>query len=102
MKKKSLKKFQHSSYIPQKDSEGNVIEKYDDVLHDGKAFIWPATSKVQAQMYGLQINDVLNMHWYERKFDIQVHDLIIHEGIRYKVESIKVYHRFNAMEIKRL
>ncbi|MBS5369183.1 MAG: hypothetical protein KHY19_06960 [Coprobacillus cateniformis] len=101
MKKKSLKIFNHRRYIPGKDDEGNVIEEYDAVINEDKALIWPATSKLQVEMYGLRINDIMNVHYYGN-LSIKVHDLIIFNGEDYKVISVKEFRRFKAMEIERI
>lgn len=101
MKKKSLKKFSHRRYLPDKDSEGNVIEKYEDKETKDEALIWPATSKIQANMYGLRINDICNMHYYG-DINIHKHDMIIYGNNNYKVISSKKYRRFLAMEIEKI
>lgn len=101
MKKRSLKTFKFRKYLPFNDDEGNVIESYsDDELID-KALLWPASSKLQFELYGMHINSILNMHYYG-SLAIEEHDMIICEGISYKVVSIKKYKRFRALEIERL
>ncbi len=98
MKKKSLKKFKLQKYQPYKDSEGNLIEAYDDEIHEDEALIWPATSKLQIAIYGLRVASIMNMHYYG-KLEINEHDEILYDGNSYKVISMKNYRRFKALEI---
>lgn len=101
MKKRSLKKFQIKAYSAEKDNEGNVIESYSDEVSEDVALIWPASSKLQVELYGMRINGILNMHYYG-SLAIKEHDMIIYEGSSYKVISIQNFKRFKAMEIERL
>lgn len=101
MKKKSLRKFEHRTYTPHKDNEGNSLEVYSDEIHEDKALIWPAGSKLQTELYGLRINSIMNMHYYG-SLEIREHDMIIYEGISYKVINIKNNRRFKGLEIERL
>lgn len=54
MKKRSLKKFQLKKYKPSKDDEGNVVESYEKCSHEDVALIWPASSKLQVELYGMR------------------------------------------------
>lgn len=101
MKKRSLKKFQIKTYSAEKDNEGNVIESYSDEVNEDEALIWPASSKLQVELYGMRINGIMNMHYYG-SLAIKEHDMIIYEGISYKVISIQNFKRFKAIEIERL
>ena len=101
MKKRSLKTFQLKKYKPLKDDEGNVIEEYEKCAHEDNALIWPASSKLQVELYGMRVSSILNMHYYG-SLAIKEHDMIIYEGIRYKVISIQNYRRFKVMETERL
>ena len=56
MKKRSLKKFQIKTYSAVKDDEGNVIETYSDEANEDVALIWPASSKLQTELYGMRVN----------------------------------------------
>lgn len=101
MKKRSLKKFQIKTYSAVKDDEGNVIETYSDEANEDVALIWPASSKLQVELYGMRVNGMLNMHYYGF-LEIKEHDMIVYEGISYKVISIQNFKRFKAMEIERI
>ena len=96
MKKRSLKKFQIKAYNAVKDHEGNSDEANEDV-----ALIWPASSKLQTELYGMRVNGILNMHYYG-SLAIKEHDMINYEGIGYKVISIQNFRRFKAIEIERI
>lgn len=101
MKKKSLKIFQLRKYSSSKDDEGNIIESYEDEIFEDKALIWPASSKLQVELYGMRVNSILNMHYYG-SLAIKEHDMIVCEGISYKVTSIQNYRRFKSLEIERI
>lgn len=102
MKKRSLKKFQIKTYSAVKDDEGNVIETYSDEANEDVALIWPASSKLQTELYGMRVNGILNMHYYG-SLAIKEHDMINnYEGISYKVISIQNFKRFKAIEIERV
>lgn len=75
MKKRSLKKFQIKAYIVVKDNEGNVIESYSDEVSEDVALIWPASSKLQVELYGMRVNGILNMHYYG-SLAVKEHDMI--------------------------
>ena len=101
MKKRSLKKFQIKAYSAVKDNEGNVIESYSDEVNEDEALIWPASSKLQVELYGMRVSGILNMHYYG-SLAIKEHDMIIYEDSSYKVISIQNFKRFKAIEIERL
>ena len=101
MKKRSLKIFQLKKYRSTKDDEGNVIESYEDEFFEDKALIWPSSSKLQVELYGMRVNDMLNMHYYG-SLEIKEHDMINYDGIAYKVVSIQKFKRFRAIEIERI
>ena len=101
MKKRSLKKFQIKTYSAVKDDEGNVIETYSDEANEDVALIWPASSKLQTELYGMRVNGILNMHYYG-SLAIKEHDMTNYEGISYKVISIQNFKRFKAIEIERV
>lgn len=101
MKKKSLKKFTLRRYKLYKDSEGNNIEEYESKRYDDEAIIYPASSSAQFELYGMRIYAIMNMHYYG-VLTINVHDMIIYEGVNYKVVSVQKYKRFKHIEIERL
>ena len=97
MKKRSLKKFQIKTYSAVKDNEGNVIETYSDEANEDVALIWPASSKLQTELYGMRVNGILNMHYYG-SLAIKEHDMIYYESISYKVISIQNFKRLRLKE----
>lgn len=101
MKKRSLKKFHIKTYSAVKDDEGNIIESYSDESCVDKALIWPVSSKLQVELYGMRVNDMLNMHYYG-SLEIKEHDMINYEGVAYKVISIQKFKRFKAIGIEKI
>lgn len=68
-----------------KDNEGNTIPKYSEHINI-KGEIWPASSKLQAEMYGLRIVNIQNM-LYQGKENININDRIYYDNDTYKVIS---------------
>lgn len=68
-----------------KDNEGNTIPKYSEHINI-KGEIWPASSKLQAEMYGLRIVNIQNM-LYQGKESININDRIYYNNDTYKVIS---------------
>lgn len=69
-----------------KDNEGNTIPKYSSEYINIKGEIWPASSKLQAEMYGLRIVNIQNM-LYQGKESININDRIYYDNDTYKVIS---------------
>lgn len=88
MKKRSLKTFQLNKYNPSKDDEGNIVESYSDESYEDKALIWPVSSKLQVELYGMRVNDMLNMHYYG-SLEIKEHDMIIMRELLIKLSASK-------------
>ena len=89
MKKRSLKKFQIKTYSAEKDNEGNVIESFSDEASKDVALIWPASSKLQVELYGMRINGILNMHYYG-SLAIKEHDMIVMRASVIKSSVFKI------------
>ena len=51
------------------DNEGGKYPGYSSEAKEIKANVWPASGKLQAEMYGLRINNILNM-LYDGDIDI--------------------------------
>lgn len=86
LRQSSLEDCMLSNYLgADKDNEGNTIPKYSTQL-DIKAEIWPASSKLQAEMYGLRIVNIQNM-LYQGKESININDRIYYDNDTYKVIS---------------
>ena len=76
-------------------------KKSQDVSTEDKALIWPVSSKLQVELYGMRVNDMLNMHYYG-SLEIKEHDMINYEGVAYKVVSIQKFKRFKAIGIEKI
>ena len=124
MRRSRLKTFSHRKKSIQKDSEGNTYPVYGPATaFSGEA--WPASGKIQAQIYGDRLPYIYNMRIsgkYEMNYssqDKQFHylfadtgmDLVEGDGIclfagadqdpDYRIVSIKPY-RFLSLEVERL
>lgn len=104
MLRNRMKKFHLRKNLPKKDCEGNVIESFGPALED-KAIIWPAGGRMQAELYGLRLTNILNINYYGQ-LDIQENDgLCINSGADeepdYKVISIRKYSKFKLIEAEK-
>lgn len=104
MLRNRLKMFYLRKNQPIKDNEGNVIESFDNALED-EAIIWPAGGRMQAELYGLRLTNILNINYYG-DLNIQENDgLCINVGAEeepdYKVVSVKQYPKFKLIEAEK-
>lgn len=104
MLRNRLKMFYLRKNLPRKDNEGNVIENFNTALED-KAIVWPASGKMQAELYGLRLTNILNINYYGN-LDIQENDgLCINVGAAeepdYKIISVKQYPKFKFIEAEK-
>lgn len=87
------------------DNEGGKYPGYSLTATEIKANIWPASSKLQVEMYGLRINSILNM-LYDGPLDIKEGDGICvyvdsTKDPDYKVISKKTYSH-SVMELEKI
>lgn len=61
MRVKNKKTYYLKSKTVITDREGGKYPGYSPEAKEIKANIWPASGKLQAEMYGLRINNILNM-----------------------------------------
>lgn len=61
MRKNKMKKYQTYKKTSEKDSEGVPNMDYNVIDSTIEAEIWPASGKVQAEMYGLKLAYMMNM-----------------------------------------
>ena len=99
-----MKKFSLRKHKPSKDSEGNVIETFDDAIED-KAIIWPASGRTQAMTYGLRLKYIINLNYYG-KLEMKENDgLCINvsktDEPDYKIVSIREYPKFKVIEAEK-
>lgn len=105
MRVKNKKTYYLKSKTVITDKEGGKYPGYSAEAKEINANIWPASGKLQAEMYGLRINNILNMLYDE--------DVLITEGDGicvyvasdkepdYKVISKKVYSH-GAYELEKI
>ena len=106
MRVKNKKEYYVRPKSNEKDSKGNVKDTYCDAVMI-LANIYPATSKVQAEIYGERINEIMNM-LYDCDVDIKKGDGICvyvsgEEQPDYKVNiNPKKYTSHSLYELKKL
>lgn len=61
MKIKNLKTYYLKPKIVITDNEGGKYPGYSSTSTEIRANIWPASGKLQAEIYGLRLNYILNM-----------------------------------------
>ena len=88
LRQRSLEECQYVKALkPIKDKEGNTLEVFAEAVTI-KAEIWPATSKLQSELYGLRIIRIQNM-LYSGSENIQEGDRVTYDNETYKVISAK-------------
>lgn len=97
----ALKKFESI-----KDNEGGVHEGFSSSFTIVDCEIWPATNKRQVEIYGIRINDILNMN-YQGEDLINVGDgLCVYvdkaNNPDYRVVSKKAYTSHYVYEIEKI
>ena len=88
-----------------KDSEGGSIVRYEEAV-EIKATIWPASGRVQAELYGERLTYIKNME-YGGAEAMQEGDGICvfvgpEAGPDYKIISIKPEYSPKVMELERI
>ena len=104
LRKKNLKQLKLHKFTKVKDNEGGVSEGFAPSFVLINAEIWPATNKRQSELYGLRVNDILNM-LYQDETNIEVNDGICvysQEKPDYRVISKKSYTSHQVFEIERI
>lgn len=97
MRIKNKKTYLLKKKVVEKDNEGGVYSSYSDGI-EIQANIYPASGKLQAEIYGERLNYILNM-LYDGPQTINEGDCIVVNEDDYKVISIKNYsHKFIELE----
>lgn len=94
MRRSLMKDYHLRKRVVEKDKEGGSVVSYEAAVPI-KATIWPASGKVQAEMYGERLAYIKNME-YEGKETMQEGDGICvfvdpESDPDYKIISIKKY-----------
>jgi len=84
--------------------EGIAKEGYADELEEVRLELWPASSKLQSEIYGERLNDILNAN-ASKDANINVKDGVCIESkteVTHRVISKKVYSQHQVLELERV
>ena len=84
--------------------EGIAKEGYTDEVKVVRLELWPATSKLQSEIYGDRVNDILNAN-ASKNVDIDVKDGVCIDSkteVTHRVISKKVYSQHQVLEVERV
>ena len=103
LKKNRLKPYKIFKYVVKTYDEGVRFKGYEENAYIINAEIYPASGRIQAQVYGEKLNYMLNM-LIERTTEIKERDgiCINSETPTYEVVSIKNYTFHKLVELKKL
>lgn len=102
-------KFKKTYYLKKrtmgKNDEGMDIETFGDPVEIG-ANIQPATGKVQAELYGVQLNYMMNMYYDGEEIVTEGDGICVYVGATekpdYIVQPIKIYNGHKVIELKKV
>lgn len=104
LKKSRLKPYSLRRFKKTVSDEGVVKEGYADEAEEVRLELWPATSKLQSEIYGERLNDILNAN-ASKDADINVKDGVCIESeteVTHRVISKKVYSQHQVLELERV
>lgn len=104
LKKNRLKPYPLRRFKKTVSDEGVVKEGYADDVEEVRLELWPATSKLQSEIYGERLNDILNAN-ASKNADINVKDGICIDSkteVTHRVISKKVYSQHQVLEVERV
>lgn len=104
LKKNRLKPYPMRRFKKNVTNEGVAKEGYADKVEEVRLELWPATSKLQSELYGERINDILNAN-ASKDADINVKDGVcidIKTEVTHRVISKKVYSQHQVLELERV
>lgn len=104
LKKNRLKPYNLKRFKKSVTNEGIAKEGYADEIEKVRLELWPATSKLQSEIYGDRINDILNAN-ASNDADINVKDGVCIENqtdVTHRVISKKVYSHHQVLELERV
>ncbi|MGQ5513916.1 hypothetical protein ACUJ42_05195 [Streptococcus anginosus] len=99
MKPYNLRKFRVI-----KTDEGIKREGYSDKVIEIKAEIWPASGRLQAEIYGERLNYILNANVEKLTEIVEKDGLCIDDPdkVTHQVVSIKEYSNHKVLELERV
>ena len=104
LKKSRLKPYNLKRFKKIVTNEGAAKEGYTDEVEEVRLELWPATSKLQSEIYGERVNDILNAN-SSKDVDINVKDGVCIESemdVTHRVISKKVYSKHQVLELERV
>ena len=104
LKKSRLKPYTLKRFKKTVTNEGVAKEGYVDEVEEVRLELWPASSKLQSEIYGDRINDILNAN-ASKDTAINVKDGVCIESkteVTHRVISKKVYSQHQVLELERV
>lgn len=104
LKKNRLKPYNLKRFKKNVTNEGVAKEGYADEVEEVRLELWPATSKLQSEIYGDRVNDILNAN-ASKDADINVKDGVCIDSkteVTHRVISKKVYNHHQVLELERV
>lgn len=104
LKKNRLKPYNLKRFKKIVTDEGIAKEGYVDEVEEVRLELWPASSKLQSEIYGERLNDILNAN-ASKNADINVKDGVCIESkteVTHRVISKKVYSQHQVLELERV
>ena len=104
LKKNRLKPYPMKRFKKIVTDEGVAKEGYADEVEEVRLALWPASSKLQSEIYGERLNDILNAN-ASKDADINVKDGICIDSktdVTHRVISKKVYSQHQVLEVERV
>lgn len=104
LKKSRLKLYNLKRFKKTVTNEGVAKEGYTDEVEEVSLELWPATSKLQSEIYGERLNDILNAN-ASKSADINVKDGVCIDSktdVTHQVISKKVYSQHQVLELERV
>ena len=103
-KKNRLKPYPLRRFEKAVSDEGVVKEGYASSVDEVMLELWPATSKLQSEIYGERLNDILNAN-ASKDVNINVKDGVCIDSkteVTHRVISKKVYSHHQVLELERV
>ena len=104
LKKNRLKPYNLKRFKKIVTDEGIAKEGYADEVEEVRLELWPASSKLQSEIYGERLNDILNAN-ASKNADINVKDGVCIDSkteVTHRVISKKVYSHHQVLEVERV
>lgn len=104
LKKNRLKPYNLKRFKKIVTDEGVAKDGYADEVEEVRLELWPASSKLQSEIYGERLNDILNAN-ASKNADINVKDGVCIDSVTevtHRVISKKVYSQHQVLELERV